>query len=59
MINKLEIALIGKDKRPKHEPVLVEDEVDEQREEMIVSIEERVTKSLNEKQLFTIKWSVM
>jgi len=36
-----------------------QDEVDERREEMILSIEERLTKNIKEQQLFIVKWSVM
>ncbi len=35
-----------------------QDEVDARREEMILAIEERLTKKLGEKKLFTIQWSV-
>ena len=36
-----------------------QDEVDARREEMIVSIEERLTKSLLENNLFTIQWRII
>lgn len=36
-----------------------QDEVDARREEMILAIEERLTKRLEEKKLFTIQWSVI
>ena len=35
-----------------------QDEVDARREDMITSIEQRLTKKMEEKTLFSIKWSV-
>jgi len=35
-----------------------QDEVDARREEMILAIEERLTKRLKEKKLFTIQWGM-